>query len=421
MATARLGSDKDKIMSDVTGNHEQQPQPDDAHRMENSDLRNQADQQPNSQATNKPSKPAAKPVRHRKHRFPWVTLFAMLLVLVLGYGNYWMYQQWTNLKLTVLQLTEHQGENQQLLSTVQQQLQSTDEKLRVTELKAQHNEETQRSAVESLDQFSQQLKDLALAKGKDPLLWRVAEVEYLLSVANHGLVLERNVSTALTALQDADKRLLRIADPGLIPVREKISQEIHQLEILALPDLAGIAAQLNSLAEDLTQLPFTQTVHDADALAAKQSSEEYSGIGHAIKQVWGDLVNGLFKVQRTDQPIQPLLPPDEKQYLLHNLRLKLEQARIALLQRQTAMFHNHLQEIEQWLHQYFDPSAATVQALLKTIQSYASVELNPQLPDISGSLRTLHTWMEQQKHASYMPSATKSNWVVFLEVKDKLA
>ena len=388
-------------------------QPDD--KRESHDIALKADATESSQADTAAPKPKSKPHKSRKHhKIPWFTLFALLLVFVLAAGNYWLYQQGVVLKQSVARLSTLQSNAEQHISNLNDNIKSTQQQQDELSSNIQHNEAGQQSLLESMHQMSEQMKALASAKGKDPLFWRASEVEFLLSVANQSLILSHNVISAKTALQDADKRLRQIGDPGLIPVRNKISQEINMLNSLSLPDIAGIAAQLNTLSANLAQLPFTAPEISQAPLPNSQSATGFTGLGNTVKQLWDNVVNGLFKIQRTDKPVEPLLPPDEKQYLLHNLKLKLEQARIALLQQQNQMFHASLRDIEQWVSQYFDQDAPAVKELLTSVQSYYAADLEPKLPDISGSLRELHAWMERQNNVAFITTPGKPSHLVQL-------
>jgi len=335
---------------------------------------------------------------NQKRRIPWITIIALLLVAVLGGANYWLYLQGEQLKDTVAQLATQQSTANQQVIDLGSQLSDTEKQQEALAAQLQQNTQTQQSMVASIDQVSQQMQALAATKGKDPLFWRASEVEYLLSVANHRLVMERDVQTAKIALQDADKRLRAIGDPGFISVREKIAQEISQLENVNMPDIPGMASQITTLVDNLGQMPFVKKELSLTQ-PADESNKEFAGVSNFIKQLWNDLANGLFKVQRTDQAIEPLLPPDEKQYLIQNLDLKLEQARIALLNLETALFQKNLADIEQWVQKYFDQEAIPVINFLQTLQNLKTVELKPALPDISASLRDLRDWLSRQKNA----------------------
>lgn len=363
-----------------------------------------------SETADKSKTAAKKTTRHKKRHVPWVLIFALILIAGLGGGNYWQYQQGQQLIEQVAQLGEQQSSLSNQLTNLDKDVVQTRDQQQTLSAKTEQNEAGQETLRSTLDQMSDQIKSLATTKGKAPLYWRVSEVEYLLTVANHRLMLERDVQTAKTALQDADNRLRVIADPGLIPVREKISQEINQLKIVALPDIPGMAAQLNGLIEGVSTLPFVQKNLELESKSTAETEKEFKGVGNFIKTVWHDLVDGLFKVQRSDQPVEPLLPPEEKLYLVYNLELKLEQARIALLNQETALFRTNLEDVEQRVRNYFNQESAPVTNLLQTVAQLKQVELRPPLPDISASLREIRSWMEsqQQKNVASRDHALQS-------------
>jgi uroporphyrin-3 C-methyltransferase len=350
-------------------------------------------------ADDKTAKPAHKKTtrHHRKRHIPWVAVFALILIIGLGAGNYWQYQQGQQLNALVEQLGEQQSALDNQVSDLNQGITELQNQQQSIAARTEQNDSGQRTLLGTVDQMSEQIKSLATAKGKEPLYWRVSEVEYLLTVANHRLALERDVLTAKTALQDADNRLRIIADPGLIPVREKISQEINQLNSVSLPDIPGLAAQLSGIVEGVKTMPFVGKTLTLEAAPTAEADKEFKGVGHFLKTVWHDLINGLFKVQRTDQPIEPLLPAEEKIYLVYNLELKLEQSRLALLNQETALFRTNLEDVESWVATYFDHESAPVANMLQTVAQLKQVELRPPLPDISASLRELRSWMENQQ------------------------
>jgi len=364
-----------------------------------------AAQSPAASGTVDKSQPAPKKSarHHKKRHVPWMLIFALILIAGLAAGNYWQYQQGQQLIAKVDQLNDQQSALDNQVSNLNSGVATIQDQQKSLETQADQNENVQRTLRNTLDQMSDELKSLATTKGKAPLYWRVSEVEYLLTIANHRLRLERDVQTAKIALQDADTRLRAIADPGLIPVREKISQEINQLDSVSLPDIPGMAAKLNSAIDGISNLPFSQKNLALESEPVVESEKEYKGIGNIFTTVWKDLVDGLFKVQRTDQPIEPLLPPEEKLYLAYNLELKLEQARLTLFNQETDLFRTNLEDIEEWVGNYFDQESAPVINLLQSVAELKKIDLRPSMPDISASLRELRSWMEtqQQKNVAF--------------------
>lgn len=352
----------------------------------------------------KPAKPAAKHSRrsHAKHpglfsRIPWLSTVAIIGVVALGMQM--------NSKLS-----EQKYDTEEMLDKLQQQLKTQSEaaaqKLELQQqalrqasaelerLQTQLNSEQARGAQERLD-LEAKIKQVQIenaAKGKDPLRWRVAEVDYLLALANHRLMLSHDVKTARTALLDADKRLRQIADPGLNAVRMALADEIKSLDSVEQPDIAGMANQLTALVSGIEQLPLTNRDYKRETLHA-DIDKKVSTWRELPKMLWQE-VSGLIKIRRHDKPIEPLLPPDEKHYLAQNLGLKLEQARLALLRSDEEVFHANISDTRTWVERYFDNKVSSVQTVMDTLTTLEQARLKPDLPDISKSLRELRAWRQ---------------------------
>lgn len=223
--------------------------------------------------------------------------------------------------------------------------------------------------------------------GRTTTAWRLAEIEYLLTVANHRLTLAQDRKTAIAIFESADKRIKVIGDPRLVTIRKEIADELNALRSVAEPDLDGMALSLGSLAENVDKLPL---IHKEQVDAAldqigKKAPENWRDIPAAV---WND-IKSLVVVRRHQQPTEPLLPPKESWFLYQNLRLKLEQARLALLRQDTQLFRQYLEEASGWIKMFFDEDSPAVTNTLDTLSSAAKVDLRPAMPDVSGSLRDL--------------------------------
>lgn len=361
-----------------------------------------------SKGSKKAKSSQSKKTARAKH-FPWAATILLLVLVVLAAGNYWQYQQGQILKQSQAQFGEQLSNATQSIISLDSQINQTSDQQNSLTQKIQLSEQNQQTLQATLEQMSNQLKELATAKGKEPLYWKVSEVEYLLSVANHRLILEKDVGTATSALQDADKRLNVIGDPGLIAIRKQVANEIGMLKQVKLPDIAGIAAQLTSMANSIEKLPFVKTAFELESIDKSQVENAEAEQSNIVSRIVKDISSGLFTIQRTDEPIEPLLLPKEKQYLKHNLSLKVEQARIALLNHETELFQKNLLAIEEWSKKYFDAEDAAVASMLQTVGSLKQVNLQPELPDISNSLRDLRAWLSQQKQVAVNPSQNKTS------------
>lgn len=217
------------------------------------------------------------------------------------------------------------------------------------------------------------------------------EIESYLRVANRQLQLAGNFAAAETALGLADERLALLDDPAFLGVRSEIADEIAALQRVEQPDLTGIALALSALSEQASGLALKGHERVAPATAPDQTNAaagSQSGWDRFVASVQAAL-KGLVAVRRTDTAVEPLLPPDEVYFLYRNLELKLEVARLALLQRNQEVYRTSLRGVRSWLNTYFDTQDGSVANALNQIADLEGKQIAPTLPDISGSLQQL--------------------------------
>jgi len=351
----------------------------------------------------KPAQPAGKKTTQPKRPLPITAAIALVLGFVVAGASYMNYTRWQMSDLQTQSLANENVNMRAQLGELQQELQKQITAMQRQDLDLNLAAEQLRDDVklqnDSITQLSQQFQALAADKGKDPMLWRVAEVEFLLSVANHQLMLQRDVDTAQVALQDADRRLESIGDPALIPMRKLIASEITALKSVEVPDTTGMALRLSSLVDNIERLPLVNRERRGTDVAG--DSELVGSMDELMTRIVKDL-KGVVSIRRSDKPIEPLLPPEEQHYLAQNLGLKLEESRIALLRGDTAAFRQNLADTREWVQRYFDQDSAAVGNVISTMDDLQAVELRPPLPDISGSLRELRRWLaaQQQNNAA---------------------
>ncbi|MDT8385216.1 MAG: uroporphyrinogen-III C-methyltransferase [Gammaproteobacteria bacterium] len=338
--------------------------------------------------------PAAKK-RTDSHRSP-LSLLAMLIALLAagaaGYGL-WLLQIQVPLGA---QLVKTQAALQTQVAQLEQGLQ-----LSRAELTKQTR--AQQVVEDELQTLGTAMQDLSASLGRSTVAWRMAEVEYLLTVANHRLILAQDRETAIAIFETADERIRAIGDTSLLKVRKAIADELQALRALPEVDVAGLALRVGSLLDSVEQLPLRDKNRIAAATRETSAETPPADWQQFALAVWNDL-KSLVQVRRHQQPTEPLLPPDQTRHLYQNLSLKLEQARLAVLQRDTALFHQYLTEAEDWIRHYFEAESAAVVNALTTLDTLADSELRPTMPDVSASLRLLREVMQQQRTATRVDS-----------------
>ncbi len=267
------------------------------------------------------------------------------------------------------------AELQQAFATRERQL--ADEQLRLQEREAEL-----RAAV----------ADVHHRIGSSGSQWMVAEAEYLIRLAGHRLSLARDAATARAALELADQRLRDTLDPGWNGVREQLARDLARLSALRLPDVEGIAARLTALAEQVPRLPLAGIEHAAQPKAAGEGEIQTAAGARSWRTLWADFWGGLkdaVRIRRTDQPVQPMPAPGQASLLYQNLELQLETARLAVLRGAPGLYRDSLARATRLLAEFFAAADPDAVALAQALGELAVLDVQPELPDISGSLRAL--------------------------------
>ncbi|MGH6885229.1 MAG: uroporphyrinogen-III C-methyltransferase [Geminicoccales bacterium] len=214
------------------------------------------------------------------------------------------------------------------------------------------------------------------------------EIEQYLRMANRAAQLARDPVMALAALRIADDRLRALDDPAYTPVREQVGTEIDALEALPQIDVEGIALRLGRLASRVDELPLAVRDEDTVMAAGDEPVEEPGFWSRTWAAVRGAL-KSLVSVRRTDEDAAPMLAPEQEYFLRENLRLQLETARLALLRGDEANFTASLRQAREWLESYFETDRTRIVRVTERLEKLAELKLQPELPDLSGSLAAL--------------------------------
>lgn len=263
-----------------------------------------------------------------------------------------------------------------------------------------------RAGLQGLEQAQllteQQLRGLTAGMSIDNSDLAVAEIEQLLVMAIHNLTLERDVDTALAALEAADRRMASLDEPQLSATRAQLTADINSLKAVNQVDTTGLSLYLADLIGrvsdlPLNQVPLVESVIDDVTVDASQPAWR-----RLLLAVWQEF-RSMFVVTRTGSNAQATLVPDETYFLYQNLRLQLETARLAVIRQDTENLRISMQMISSWLTDYFDTSDSSVVNILQTAEKMSALELAPELPDISSSLETLHVYIKASAAETGLP------------------
>ncbi len=237
-----------------------------------------------------------------------------------------------------------------------------------------------------------QLEELmqSLTRSRDENL--VVDIESGLRLAQQQSQVTLSPEPLLAALRAADQRLARASQPRLARVRAAIARDVDRIKAASVADVPALLIRMDELARLVDDLP----VGNAVGTSATQQAQRESRPAAAPVAWWEralavvrDEARGLLRVSRIDQPEAALVSPEESFFLRENIKLRLLNARLSLLARQTDLARADLLTVSMALGRYFDPNARKTQAAAGVVQQLQAQLRNVDLPRIDETLALL--------------------------------
>lgn len=253
-----------------------------------------------------------------------------------------------------------------------------------------------------------QLEELiqTLSRSRDENV--LADVESSIRVAMQQTAITGSAEPLVITLKQAEERLARQNQPRLEGVRRAIAQDLERVRAAGVVDVSTLAIRLDEVVRQVDELPLLSApqaqrgpARPAGRAAAPAASvpagadaaapappdpawtevlgERWAALG---ARVWAE-VRRLVRVTPIDQPEAMLVSPEQAYFLRENLKLRLLNARLALLSRQFDTAQSDLRDAQSALERYFDRSAkrtANAIDLVKQVSSQARQVIVPR-PD----------------------------------------
>ena len=272
-----------------------------------------------------------------------------------------------------------------------------------------------------------QLEELmqSLSRSRDENL--VVDIESALRLAQQQAQLAGSAEPLIAALKSAEQRLTRAAQPRLNPLQRALAKDLDRIKAATVNDVPLLLIKLDELGRLTDELPIANamlmspsargagwvgTVPET-ASQARPASASKSGANSptqadntwmlwldklALAGWWQRLLNGfqddagkLLRVSRIDHPEAALLSPEQAFFLRENLKLRLLNARMGLLSRQTDSARADLVSAGVWLGKYFDPASRKTQTAVQLLQQIQGQLRTSELPRLDESLSALAT------------------------------
>lgn len=261
-----------------------------------------------------------------------------------------------------------------------------------------------------------QLDDLmqSLSRSRDENM--VADIDAALRVAQQQSVLTGSAEPLVAALKTADDRLAHVRQPRLDAVRRAIARDLDRVKSQAVADVPSLTIKLDEAMRLVDEIPLIrerspgardagapQGAASAAATAASSAASgpanwpaELSRLGQDAwdkvgARIWQE-VRSLVRVSRIEKPEAMLLTPEHSFFLRENLKLKLLNARAALLSRQFGTAQTDLGTALESVPRYFDTGSRKtmlVRDLLQQVQSQCAHTTLPRPDETTAALAAI--------------------------------
>ena len=235
----------------------------------------------------------------------------------------------------------------------------------------------------------------------------LADVDAAVRVAVQQSAITGSAEPLAAAMRQSEERLSRMNQPRLERVRRALARDLERVRAVAVSDVASLTIKLDEAIRSVDDMPLlaqperrpaavarpgTAATRSAAPASAASAPVAVPGMAWwdwlqvqgswAGEKVWNE-VRGLVRVTRIDNPEAALVAPDQAWFLRENLKLRLLNARLALLSRQYDTVQADLRDAVATMERYFDRSARRVALstdLLRQVAGQAR-QLNLPRPD----------------------------------------
>jgi len=240
-----------------------------------------------------------------------------------------------------------------------------------------------------------QLEELmtSLSRSRDENL--LVDVEAAIRVAGQQTAITGSAEPLVAALKQSEERLARYNQPRLEGVRRAIARDLDRVRAASVADISTLTIKLDEAIRMVDELALpgsalsrseagrvssgnAQGARGTASVAAAASAPSPgwgSNVQETTTRVLGrawDEVRSLVRVTRIDHPDAVLLAPEQAFFVKENLKLRLLNARLALLSRQFDTAQSDLQVAQASLDRYFDRASKRTVLAADLVRQVAS-------------------------------------------------
>ncbi|MEZ8102892.1 uroporphyrinogen-III C-methyltransferase [Vibrio bivalvicida] len=302
---------------------------------------------------------------------------AIVISLLFGGGLTFQMQQKNAHYQAQIEALQTQLKNTQ--STIQSELESTQQQAIAKATEVTHRAETileqQQKSIESLQVA------VADVKGRRPNDWLLAEADYLVKLAGRKLFLEHDAVSATKLMESADQRIAALNDPSLVPLRKSMANDITKLKTIPLVDREGLVLRITALQQQVDSLPLANALlPEAQQVEKEVVSEDVNDWQNNLMASLKDFSENFITFRTRDGNVIPLLSPEQHFYLKENIKAKLETAIKAVYVEQQEIYSTALTTADKWSATFFNQDSNEVKEFNKALELLSKQKVEVEYP-----------------------------------------
>ncbi|AFU18448.1 uroporphyrinogen-III C-methyltransferase [Actinobacillus suis] len=257
---------------------------------------------------------------------------------------------------------------------------------RITQL-----EQEQLSYSSQITNLQTQLQKVSGMPQSDSVVWKLSDADFLLNNALRKLVLDNDIDTTKSLLQEADAVLAQVANGQVDNIRAAIKNDLAQLANVNNVDQNSIMQHLTTLANNLDDLPMLANESaEEPAMASGEVSDSIQDWQQNIEKSVDSFLDHFIRVSdRNTADEKAFVAPNQEIYLRENIRLRLQIAILAVPRQQNELYKKSLDAVSTWIRSYFDTQNENVKSFLKELDELAEQSVYVDAPTRLQSLELL--------------------------------
>jgi uroporphyrin-3 C-methyltransferase len=324
---------------------------------------------------------------------PWL-LAMMLLSILVAVGLAW--QSLSRQQSLEQELVRRQEANQTMSAEAQASAKQASELVRDTAAKVSLLDARVAEVALQRGQLEELIQSMSRSRDENV----VVDIEAAIRVALQQTQITGSAEPLVATLKQADERLQRYKQPRMEGIRRALARDLDRVKAVSVVDVSTLTIKLDEVVRMADELPLLaaeprveRAKDDPKAEAARERDRRLAlereaaaaaadgklalwwwqasqQLGSWSAAIWGE-ARTLLRVTRVEHPEAALMAPDQSFFLRENFKLRLLNARLALLSRQFDTAQADLRDTQDTLSRYFDGRSRKVVAVAELLRQVA--------------------------------------------------